>query len=131
MRFHGQIEVFTRVAGEQSGTKEIYADYFKAKSIQSAKAKLTRLANDTELFSWIQSWDKAIRAYTGKDVRWRSWTQPNPYTQKDGTEIAWAVRSSESVSGERIYDGEDRYGKSVTYRVDLTLRWAHVEETST
>lgn len=34
---------------------EIYADHFQEEGIQSAKTLLTEIANETELFSWIQS----------------------------------------------------------------------------
>ena len=125
MKYHGKIQV--RRFAENNWNPEItkiYDECFQAKSIQSAKAKLTKIANETDLFSWVQSWDNETRAYTGKDLRWRSWTTPDPYKQEDGVEVAWATRVSERESGEQIYPEDyDTYGKNVGYVVDLILRW--------
>ena len=99
---------------------EIYADYFEAPSIQSAKAKLTKIANETELlFSWVQSWDNETREYTGKDLRWKPWTSPPivTYKQDNGVEVAYSTRMSEQrISGETVYPEGYKYGKSVEYR---------------
>ena len=102
---------------------EIYAESFEAKSIQSAKAKLTSIANAQELFCWIQSWDNEKRTYTGKDLRWKPWSPPISSEQKDGTPIGYSSRYSEREFGETVYPTTHKYGKSVEYRVDLTVYW--------
>lgn len=125
MKFYGKITVF-RYAEDRwnAETKEIFSEKFEAKSIQSAKAKLTKLANETELFSWVQSWDNEKRTYTGKDLRWRPWSSPPlQYTQDNGVEVAYSTRMSEREFGETIYPEGYKYGKSVEYRVDIDVRW--------
>ena len=50
------------------------------------------------------------------------------YTQENGTEVAFSAKQAERVSGEQIYpEGYGKYGKSVGYRVDLTLYWKYKE----
>ena len=58
MKFHGKITV-ARYAEDNWNPEitEIFGDYFESRSIQSAKAHLTKLANETELFSSVQSKD--------------------------------------------------------------------------
>jgi len=125
MRFHGKISVNRFIhKWTPDTTTDIYDDYFEAKSIQSAKAHLTKLANTTELFSWVQSWDNEKRTYTGKDVRWKSWGEVHTYTQDNGKEIARTDRMSEREFGESVNtEPDNRYGTSAEYRVDLMLRW--------
>ena len=127
MRFHGKITInrfINRWAPDT--TTDIYDDYFEAKSIQSAKAYLTKLANTTELFSWIQSWDNEKRTYTGKDVRWLSWSAIRTGMTDKGQEVARTDRMSERESGESVNtEPYNRYGQSAQYRVDLMLRWLH------
>ena len=125
MRFHGRIKVCRYEVSWNPETIEIYADRFEAKSIQSAKSKLTKIANETELFSWIQPWDNEKRTYTGKDLRWRPWDSlPITYKQDNGVEVAYSTRMTERVFGETIYpETHGKYGKSVEYRVDLTVYW--------
>ena len=125
MKFHGKITV-ARYAEDNWNAEmtEIYAGYFESKSIQSAKAHLTKLVNGQVLFSWVQSWDNVTREYTGKDLRWRTWNSPVTYKQKNGTEVAFSTRLSERESGEQIYpESWGKYGKSVEYRVDIALHW--------
>ena len=122
MKFYGKITV-SRYEGRTPETTEIFADYFEAKSIQAAKAHLTRLANGQVLFSWVQSWDNATREYTGQDVRWRPWSTPQTYKQDNGTLVAFSSRMSERESGETVPSEYSKYGKSAEYRVDLTLHW--------
>ncbi|MDE0681680.1 MAG: hypothetical protein OXI63_02075 [Candidatus Poribacteria bacterium] len=128
-RFHGKIEVFRHAEDDWHPEKrDIYAEYFEAKTIQSAKSKLTKIANETELFSWVQSWDNATRTYTGKDLRWKPWGSVCGYKQKDGTEVAYSTRKAERVSGEQIYpEGYGKYGKSVGYSVQITVYWKYQE----
>lgn len=123
MRFHGKITVRRYEDKWNPETTDTYADYFEAKSVQSAKAHLTKLANTTELFSWIQSWDNDKRSYTGKDLRWKPWSAMHTYTQDDGKEIALSSRISDREFGETTYATDYKYGRSVEYRVDLDLRW--------
>ena len=123
MKFYGTIKVYRYQDNWNPEITEIYADYFQAKSIQSAKAHLTKLANETELFSWIQSWDNEKRTYTGKDLRWRNWGSPVTYEQDNGVKVAYSARMSDRESGETIYPEGYTYGKSVEYRVDLTVHW--------
>ena len=126
MKFYGKITV-ARYAEDNWNPEitEIYADFFKASSIQSAKAYLTKIANGQVLFSWIQPWDNETREYTGKDLRWKPWSSPPAtYKQDNGVEVAFSTRMSERESGETVYpEGWDKYGKSVQYRVDITLHW--------
>ena len=125
MKFIGEIKVFRYAESEwDAEVTEVFSEKFEAKTIQSAKARLTKLANETELFSWIQSWDNETRRYTGKDLRWRPWSAAITYKQGNGVEIAYSTRSSERESGEQIYpEGYGKYGKSVGYRVDLSVYW--------
>ena len=129
MKFHGSIKVY-RYAEDNWNPEitEIYADYFQAKSIQSAKARLTKIANETELFSWVQSWDNEKRTYTGKDLRWRSWSAVVTYKQDNGVEVAYSTRMSNRESGETVYPEGYTYGKSVGYRVDLAVHWRFKEK---
>ena len=128
MKFYGTLKVYRYEDNWNPETTEIYAKYFEAPSIQSAKSKLTRIANSTELFSWIQSWDNEKRTYTGKDLRWRPWSSPPAtYKQDNGVEVAFSTRMTERVSGETVYPEGYTYGKSVEYRVDMTLHWKKKE----
>lgn len=104
---------------------EVFADFFEAKSIQSAKAHLTKIANGQTLFSWVQSWDNETQEYTGKDLRWKPWDGPHEYTQKDGQEIRYSQKLSERVSGEALLNETDapRYTRYMGYTVNVTLHW--------
>ena len=124
MKFYGTLKVYRYEDNWNPEITEIFADHFQAPSIQAAKAKLTKIANETELFSWIQSWDNEKRTYTGKDLRWRPWSSPPAtYKQDNGVEVAFSTRMSERVSGETIYPEGYTYGKSVEYRVDIAVHW--------
>ena len=123
MKFHGKITVYRYEDAWNPEITEIHAEYFQAKSIQSAKAKLTKIANEQELFSWVQSWDNEKRTYTGKDLRWKPRSPPISSEQKDGTPIGYSSRYSEREFGETVYPTTHKYGKSVEYRVDLTVYW--------
>ena len=123
MKFHGKITVYRYEDTWNPEQTETYSESFEAKSIQSAKAKLTSTANAQELFCWIQSWDNEKRTYTGKDLRWNPWSPPVSYEQKDGTPIGYSSRYSEREFGETVYPATHKYGKSVEYRVDLTVYW--------
>ena len=129
MKFYYQIQVNRYEKQWESEQTEIDKGSFESPSIQSAKAKLTRLANTTELFSWTQSWGyKEKRSYTGKDLRWRKWTEAIPGTDKNDKPLFWTKRMSERESGERIYDEESpKYGRSVNYTVSLMLYWADTD----
>ena len=122
-KFYGKIIVYRYEDAWNPEITEIHAEYFQANSIQSAKAKLTKIANEQELFSWVQSWDNEKRTYTGKDLRWKPWSPPVSYEQKDGTPIGYSSRYSEREFGETVYPSTYKYGKSVEYRVDLTVYW--------
>ena len=122
-KYYGKIIVYRYEDAWNPEQTEIYAEYFEANSIQSAKAKLTKIANAQELFSWVQSWDNEKRTYTGKDLRWKPWSPPVSYEQKDGTPIGYSSRYSEREFGETVYPATHKYGKSVEYRVDLTVYW--------
>ena len=65
-KFYGKIIVYRYEDAWNPEITEIYAEYFQANSIQSAKAKLTKIANEQELFSWVQSWDNEKRTYQEK-----------------------------------------------------------------
>ena len=124
MKFHGKITVYRYEDAWNPEQTETYSESFEATSIQSAKAKLTKIANEQELFSWVQSWDNEKRTYTGKDLRWKPWSPPVSYEQKDGTPISYSSRYSEREFGETVYPvSAHKYGKSVEYRVDLTVYW--------
>ena len=123
MKFHGKITVYRYEDAWNPEQTETYSESFEATSIQSAKAKLTKIANAQELFSWVQSWDNEKRTYTGKDLRWKPWSPPVSYEQKDGTPIGYSSRMSDRESGETVSVPDYKYGKSVEYRVDLTVYW--------
>lgn len=124
MEFYGKISVYRYEDNWNPETTKIYAEHFEAKSIQSAKAKLTKIANGQTLFSWVQSWDNETREYTGKDLRWRPWSAAVTYKQDNGVEVAYSSRLSERVSGEQIYPKDyGEYGKSVEYRVNIDVHW--------
>ena len=122
-KYYGKITVYRYEDAWNPEQTETYSEYFQAKSIQSAKAKLTKIANAQELFSWVQSWDNETRTYTGKDLRWKPWSPPVSYEQKDGTPIGYSSRMSDRESGETVSVPGYKYGKSVEYRVDLTVYW--------
>ena len=125
MKFYGKITVARYEDRWNPEITEIYAERFEAKSIQPAKAMLTKIANETELFSWVQSWDNEKRTYTGKDLRWKPWSAAFTYKQDNGVEVAYSTKMSERESGETVYPDEPgyKYGKSVEYRVDIALHW--------
>ena len=122
-KYYGKIIVYRYEDAWNPEQTETYSESFEATSIQSAKAKLTKIANAQELFCWIQSWDNEKRTYTGKDLRWKPWSPPVSYEQKDGTPISYSSRYSEREFGETVYPTTHKYGKSVEYRVDLTVYW--------
>ena len=123
MKFHGTIEVRRYEDRYNPEKTEVWADYFEAETVQSAKSFLTRKANTSELFSYIQSWDDKKCVYTGKDIRWKPWSPEGKYTQDDGVEVAFSSRHSDREFGEYISVPGYKHGKSVEYRVDITLRW--------
>ena len=91
MKFYGKITTCSHYEDAWNPeTTELYAEHFEANSIQSAKAKLSSIANTQELFSWIQSWDNEKRTFTGKDLRWKPWSPPVAYDQEDGTPIGYS-----------------------------------------
>ena len=122
-KYYGKITVYRYEDAWNPEQTETYSESFEATSIQSAKAKLTKIANAQELFSWVQSWDNETRTYTGKDLRWKPWSPPVSYEQKDGTPIGYSSRYSEREFGETVYPSTYKYGKSVEYRVDLIVYW--------
>ena len=131
MKFYGKIVVYRYEDRWSPEKTEIFADYLEVPSIQSAKAKLTKRANTTVLFSWTQNWDGEVREYKGKDLRWKNWAEPIGYTQEDGTPVLYAYRRSESQYGEVVHKPEySKYGKSVDYAVDLSLHWRNTNEDS-
>ena len=114
MKFYGTLKVYRYEDNWNPEITEIFAEHFEAKSIQAAKAKLTKIANETELFSWIQSWDNEKRTYTGKDLRWKPWSSPPAtYKQDNGVEVAFSTRMSDRESGETVYPEGYTYGKSL------------------
>ena len=82
MGFHGQVTAAKWIDRFKPERTTVFEGYFDAPSIQAAKAHLTRLANKTELFSYVQSWDNEKRVYTGKDLRWRPWSDRMDYTKE-------------------------------------------------
>ena len=128
MKFYYQIQVNRYTTRFKSEQTEIDSGYFESPSIQAAKSKLSRMANTMELFSWVQSWDNENRVYTGKELRWRKWSDhafSAFATDKNGKPARFTQRVSERESGETIYDDESsKYGRSVNYTVTLSLYWA-------
>ena len=160
-KFYGKIIVYRYEDAWNPEITETYSESFEATSIQSAKAKLTKIANEQELFSWVQSWDNEKRTYTGKDLRWKPWSPPVSYEQKDssryekrtytgkdlrktkengnpGVRPSLTSKKTEPLSviapatlrenSARPFIPQRRfpshkYGKSVEYRVDLTVYW--------
>lgn len=124
MKFYYKIEVNRYTKAYESEQSVLKNDYFESPSIQSAKSKVTRIANTTELFSWVQSWDKETRSYSGKDLRWRNWTEPRKAKDQDGKPLLISIKTSEQESGEQIYeDSLSIYGRTIRYSVSLVLYW--------
>ena len=102
--------------GETQELKEIK---FDAPSITSAKARATKEANSLVFLSEIQSWDNEKRKTHGKDLRWRSWSEPPCcYTQDDGKEIAYSGKSATFSGIETLESGASRQ-----YAAGVTLYW--------
>ena len=128
MKFYYQIRSNRYTKQWESEQTEIDQGSFESPSIQSAKAKLTRIANTTELFSYEQSWDNELKIYTGKQLRWQNWAEAIPGTDKNKKPLFWTLRTSERQSGEKIYDEESpKYGRRIGYTVSLMLYWAAEE----
>ena len=130
MKFHGTITARRYTERFTSEPTVVFADFFTAKSIQSAKATLTKMANGQTLFAYTQTWDNTPREYTGKDLRWRPWKSRTPYTQDDGQRIHWCAKSSERVTGEPLPNetGELRYTRYAGYTVDIVLKWVQASD---
>ena len=128
MKFHGTITTHRYTERFKSEPTEIFAEYFESKSIQAAKAHLTKITNGRVLISYLQSWDNETQEYTGKDLHWRPWDRPHEYTQDDGKVICCSYKSSERVTGEALPNetGDPRYTRYANYTVNLTLRWRKV-----
>ena len=131
MKYYGKITVYRYEDQWNPETTERYAESFEASSIQSAKAKLTKIANAQELFSWVQSWDNEKRTYTGKDLRWKPWSPPVFYEQQHGVPVGYSSRYSEREFGETVYPTTHKYGKSVEYRVGLAVYWRRKSKENT
>ena len=125
MKFYGKI-IVSRLASSDKipEEKEIYAEYSNHDSIMAAKSAMTRCANSTELFSWIQSWDDEKRVYTGKELRWKNWEDPESYTQNDGKRIRYSVKRCHPEFGETVESKYTKYGISAKYIVRLYLYWS-------
>lgn len=125
MKFYYRIVVNRYTSTYTSEQSEVKFGDFDSPSIQAAKAKLTRMANTTELFSWVQSWDNETRKYTGKDLRWRKWIKPSEMEDHNGDPIMFTQKTSEQERGEQIYDDDalSKYGRTVHYTVSLILYW--------
>lgn len=125
MKFYYRIVVNRYTSTYTSEQSEVKFGYFDSPSIQAAKAKLTRMANTTELFSWVQSWDNETRKYTGKDLRWRKWIKPAEMEDHNGDPIMFTQKTSEQESGEQVYEDDalSKYGRTVYYTVSLILYW--------
>lgn len=125
MKFYGRItsKRSTKRFDPNAEETEVFADYFESPSIQAAKSHLSKIANTAVLFSYIQSWDNETREFTGKDVRWRQWSDPISYEQ-DGEKIAISSKNSETTYGESIATENTRFGKSAEYRTRVTLYWS-------
>ena len=128
MRFHGQITAARWIDRFKPERTTVFEGYFDAPSIQAAKAHLTRLANKTELFLWVQSWDNEKRVYTGKDLRWRPWSDRMDYTDEKGHNIGWVSRNSEMNYDEMVSVDGEKYARHVENNVALNLRWAVANE---
>lgn len=126
MKFYGQISV-ARYAEDNWNpeTTGIYADHFQEESIQSAKAHLIEIANETELFSWIRSGDNDKHICTGEDLHWRDWCAEILYKQNAySREFAYSAKKSERASGETVYPKDaGKFGKSVEYQCAIRLQW--------
>ena len=125
MRFCGRIVVNRYTSKYKSEQSEVKSGYFESPSIQGAQAKITRIANKLELFSWVQSWDDETRKYTGKDLRWRNWVKPVEMKDSESNPIMFTQKTSENEYGEQIYDDDtlSKYGRTVHYTVSLILYW--------
>lgn len=130
MKFYGKIMSIrsTKRIDPDAEETEVFADYFESPTIQSAKSHLSKIANKSVLFSYVQSWDNETQEFTGKDLRWKAWREPATYEQDDGRMTAFSSKRSETTYGESIATEGTRFGKSAEYNVHVTLYWASVEE---
>ena len=115
-KFFYQIDAYhyesrTRHNGKQINQKR---GHFQTKSLQAAKSRVSRTVNTTELFSYIQSWDNEKQIITGKDIRWRKWTEQIETTSIENNPIKMVVKSSE-----RMWTTTD----NDYYQVVATLYW--------
>lgn len=114
------IVILTCTENRQGGErKELKRLEFEAPSITAAKARATKEANRTVFLEETQSWDGETKTTLGKDLRWKSWSNPpSCYTQENGTEVAYSARSA-SFFG--LYSHAN-YSSS-TYYAGVTLYW--------
>ena len=105
-----------RRGGERKEIKQIK---FASPSITAAKARATKEANRLVFLEEVQTWDNEIKKTIGKDLRWKSWSEPpSCYTQDDGTEIAYSNKSATFFG---LYTHAS--GASSTYYAGVTLYW--------
>ena len=123
--FHWKINVFRYTSLFEHEKTEIDKGNFTAETIQACKAKLTRLANSLELFSYpVSSYEDDLRTFTGKDIRWKNWGAPLCYSDANDAVIAYATRYAERVYGEVVRENEDdKYGRTIEYQAVLSLHW--------
>lgn len=133
MVFFGHIyrEKFNRGV-HLNARRHLFKETFETRSRSSAKAHLTRLANQQELFTWV-SWDNVKRTYTAKDLNWSPWHQP---IDTEGSPVQKAL-VKEDFFREAKADGTLNYtsktsetyvGDATTYRVTLALYWRPIDE---
>ena len=71
------IVILTRSEKRQGGEREeLQRLEFDAPSITAAKARATKEANRLVFLEEVQSWDNEIKTTIGKDIRWKSWSDP-------------------------------------------------------
>ena len=100
-------------------SKELQQIKFESPSITAAKARATKEANHLAFLTEVQSWDNEKRTTFGKDLQWRTWSNPpSCYTQEDGKVIGYSGKSATFFG---LYTTES--GTSRQYVAGVTLYW--------
>lgn len=125
MKFLGKITVLHFKANTflKEKTKTVFNEYFEAPSLQAAKAKLTKIANTTEIATSTSVLTDTKQKITGKDFRWRSWTPLNPYHDDTGKPVNWCKKHSEQQTLETEYEPGNPFGIRTSGAVVLYLYW--------
>lgn len=116
------IAIITRSERKQGGeTVELKREEFEAPSIQSAKARATKIANALTFLKDKICWE-GTRDLTGIDLRWRAWDTREPYIQGN-KRVGWSGKIAESLSG----NYNPKTDTCPSYFAWVTLYWELVD----